>query len=118
MPYQISSLKLCKPVAGTRYLFDANVWLMILDTNFSTRHSPPYENFFNDVYSKKDGIDVSIVMPSLLLSEVLNRLMNDIYYCEFLRSNPIPAGMKKHEHHKHVYRCSEQYAQDLAAATS
>jgi predicted nucleic acid-binding protein len=118
MSFRIEDIKKHKVVEGGKYLFDANIWLAILDTNFSKSYMPPYEALFEDIITHKTVKSAKVVMPSLLLSEILNRYMNDIFYKEFCKLNPVSTGMTKHEHYKHVYRTSPVYSQDLAMACS
>lgn len=118
MSFLIEDVNQYKPVEGGRYLFDANIWLRILDPNFSAHYMPPYEALFTDIVSHKTAKSSKVVVPSLLLSEVLNRYMNDIFYYEFCRKNPVPKGMGKREHYKKVYRASTDYSRDLAMASS
>jgi predicted nucleic acid-binding protein len=116
MPFLITDVRKVSPAPGARYLFDANVWLSVLDLNFQTKFSPPYEDFFDSVYGSMLDPKPKIVLPSLLLSEILNRLVNDIYYKEYCLANPKPETMTKHKHFKDFYRVSKEYEQDFAMA--
>jgi hypothetical protein len=100
---------------GTKYLFDANVWLAVLDVNFSGTYTPPYVDLFNKIISKKTVKTASIVVPSLLLAEILNRYIHDIYYTEFTLRHPMN-GVSKREHYKKVYRKHPDYLRDLEMA--
>jgi predicted nucleic acid-binding protein len=114
MPYQISDIRSYKPKPADKFLFDANVWLAILDSNFQSRFSPDYENFFNKIIVNNLNPKATIVMPSLLLSEVLNRYMHDIFYKEFLNRNPLAPGQSAYT--KHDYRDNPQYQIDFGMA--
>ena len=116
MAFLIEDINKYEAVEGGKYLFDANIWLAILDTNFSNYYMRPYEALFEDIVTQKTIRTARVVMPSLLLSEVLNRYMHDIFYKEFCRKNPPSAGMVKHQHYKQVYRPSTEYGKDLAMA--
>ena len=116
MGFFITDIKTASPQPGQLYLFDANVWLAVLDSNFTTPFSQYYTDFFDKVLSNELQPKCSVVMPSLLLSEVLNRLMNDIYYREFCLKNPKPDDVAKHTHYKKAYRSSADYSIDLASA--
>ncbi|HEV2478083.1 MAG TPA: hypothetical protein VGS79_00405 [Puia sp.] len=118
MSFLIEDIRRHKAVEGGKYLFDANIWLAILDANFSKSYMPPYEALFEDVITHKTVRSAKVVMPSLLLSEILNRYMNDIFYLEFCKRNPNTAGTPKHQHYKRTYRPSPDYARDLDAACS
>lgn len=115
MPYLIKDIRGAKPLNGYRYLFDANVWLAVLDPSYSNRDYVPYVSFFNSIIGNSVVKDAVIVVPGLLLSELLNRLINDIYYKEYCVTNtPLPTE-KKHKHFK-TYRRSDQYKTDFALA--
>lgn len=116
MSLTIEDVKKYRPVEGGKYLFDANIWLAILDLNFSKPYMAAYEDLFDDIITQRSARGTKVVIPSLLLSEVLNRYMNDIFYKEFCYKNPISAGMQKHEHYKHVYRVHADYSHDLSVA--
>lgn len=117
MPYLIQDIKIATPESGYKYLFDANVWLAVLDHTYSNKSYTPYINFFNKIITNSVVKDASIVVPALLLSELLNRLINDIYYKEYIVSNtPLPTE-NKHSHFK-KYRCSDQYKIDIELACS
>jgi len=116
MSFVIEDVKKYRPVANGMYLFDANIWLAILDPTFSKPYMSAYEDLFDDIITQKSAKATKVVIPSLLLSEVLNRYMNDIFYKEFCLRNPISAGMSKHEHYKHVYRAHVDYSRDLSMA--
>jgi predicted nucleic acid-binding protein len=116
MAFIISDIRVAKPQSGHRYLFDTNIWLALLDVNFYRHEYKPYVNFFNSIINNTVVKDAYIVIPSLLLSELLNRLINDIYYEEFIISNtPLP-NQSKREHFKKVYRPNPQYGIDIENA--
>lgn len=117
MPYLIEDIKIAKPQSGHRYLFDANVWLAVLEPIYSSKPFRPYVNFFNSIINETVVKDAVIVVPGLLLSELLNRLINDIHYKEYCLSDvPLPHE-NKHAHFK-KYRRSKQYKVDIEIACS
>jgi predicted nucleic acid-binding protein len=115
MPYLIQDIKKSKPIAGGKYLFDANIWIYVLDSNFSKPFVKSYIDFFNAIIENKLSPKATVVLPSLLISEILNRRINDIYYNEFCISNP-RGEMAKPQHYKTVYRISDNYKLDLEMA--
>lgn len=118
MAFLIEDVRKESPAPGCKYLFDANVWLAVLDINFSEHFLTPYVDFFNSVYESRLSPKATIVMPSILLSEVFNRLMNDIFYKNFLISHPKSDDQTKASHYKKVYRRAPEYAKDISIAAA
>lgn len=116
MAFLIEDIRTTSPKPGQLYLFDANVWLAVLDINFTSTFSQYYTNFFEEVLKNNLQPKASIVIPSLLLSEIMNRLMNDIYYKEFCLKNPKPESISKATHYKKTYRTSKEYQYDFSSA--
>lgn len=118
MAFFISDINNAKPENGFRYLFDTNIWLAVLEPSYYRWDYKPYISFFNNIINSTNGNTAKIAMPCLLLSEVLNRLMNDIYYEEFKkRRNNFPQPNQKiSSHKKNEYRSSADYATDLESA--
>lgn len=111
MAWFIKDIRNEKPQSGFRYLFDANIWLAVLDTTFSHKKVQPYINFFNSIINETEVNDASIAVPATLLSEVINRMLKDVFYKEFCQTNtPLPT---ERNHFKNVYRKNPQYKIDL-----
>ena len=113
MAYIVNDIKIAKAQSGFRYLFDANIWLAVLDSTFYTYQYQPYIKLFNSIINENDVRDASIVIPSLLLSEIINKIINRIYYEEFKLNHPLFPNQSKHDHFKNSYRVSQQYSNDL-----
>lgn len=116
MPYLIRDIRSTDPVNGYRYLFDCNTWLAVLEDSYNSKTYQPYINFFNSIITEKNGAKAEIVLPGLLLSEILNRLIHDIYFEEFVKSNPTRVSGNKRKDFKDVYRNDPQYAIDIENA--
>ncbi len=116
MSYLISDINRMKPQSGFIYLFDANIWLAILDITFSRRELVPHIKFFNSIISEDIVKDAFIGVPSVLLSEVINRMVKDIHYKEFcIKNTPSPSHRN---HFKDIYRKSTDYKTDIEAVCS
>ena len=118
MSFLISDIRKAKAESRFRYLFDANIWLAVLDDTFYKPEYKPYTDFFNSIINNTHVSDAKIAMPCLLLSEILNRLISDIYYPEFqtYRNNYPQDGQSKSSHIKNKYRVHPDYAIDLENA--
>ncbi len=111
MAWYIKDIRNEKPQSGFRYLFDANIWLAVLDTTFSHKTLQPYINFFNSIINETEVRDASIAVPATLLSEVINRMLRDVFYKEFCQTNtPMPG---ERNHFKNTYRKNPHYKIDL-----
>jgi predicted nucleic acid-binding protein len=116
MPYYIFDINKEIPQSGYRYLFDANIWLVVLDNVFWRKEFKPYTSFFNSIINKTHVDDATLAVPCLLLSEILRKLLWDIYFTEFISRNP--QYTKDKNTYKKTYRPSADYVADLGAVTA
>lgn len=111
MAFLITDVQNENPQSGISYLFDANIWLAILDENFKKSFYSNSISFFNKIINNSIVNDAKIAIPSMLLSEVINRLLKDVYVKEFLAEQ---SDLDKTNNiYKNVYRKSDQYKEDL-----
>ncbi|MEB0279895.1 PIN domain-containing protein [Mucilaginibacter sp. 10B2] len=101
-----------KPISGGVYLFDTNVWLVILDGYYQKNYNKAYLDFFktliNNVFSKNP----EILMPSLLISEIVNRLIRDVYFKDFKIKNFHLPEIESSKAFKDIYRKDKQFNTD------
>jgi predicted nucleic acid-binding protein len=113
MAYLISDIRQKQPELNKIYLFDTNVWLAVLEDFFFDTRYKPYTDFFNKLISQTIGNAPKIALPAVLISEILNRVLRDIYYPSYIDSFEDPTitdmtlSFKK-------YRNTDQYEKDLA----
>jgi hypothetical protein len=110
MAFLITDVQKENPQSGISYLFDANIWLAILDPTFKKSFYSDCTSFFNKIINNSVVTDAKIAIPTMLLSEIINRLLKDVFYRDFLLFNPVDFNSK---HYKNVYRKHEQYKIDL-----
>ena len=109
MEYNIQNLHHYNPKDGTKYFIDANVWIFVLVPllNKSNKHIK-YRELFERI---KENTKVRIVANSLILSEVVNRIIRDIHYNKFItkqkRINPEFEVTK--DTYKLLFRPSEEF---------
>lgn len=86
MSYQISHLDL-RSVENRTYFFDANIWLLILGikTNPSAQEVK-YMQFFADVFASAKKGQARIVLPALLVSEIVNRMILNVEMPKFAKA--------------------------------
>jgi len=110
MAYLINSLRLASPKPATKYFFDANIWLRIVNPKLTPKASDiAYVDFFQSV--AKYNQNTKIVVTSLLISEVINRFLRSSSLPRYARANGAPAQLDD-SYYKSVYRQSAQFKID------
>ncbi|PZR24444.1 MAG: hypothetical protein DI539_00260 [Flavobacterium psychrophilum] len=115
MSYHISSAKFYKLEKGAKYFLDANIWIFIL----SPPNKPPhrikqYLSLFDEILQDDS---IKIVVPTLLISEVINRILKMVHYPDFLRKNGTSKADINQEYYKDVFRPSQAYKDSYAVLT-
>ena len=113
MAYFIYDIRTAKPQSGFCYLVDTNIWLAVLEPTFNKSEYKSYLNFFNNIISNTVVQDAVIGIPCLLIAEILRRIINDIYYEEFILTHTPYPHESKRQHFKRVYRPSSEYTRDV-----
>ena len=90
MPFQISQVQFHSVKAGNQYLLDSNIWIQILSPkNVVSYKNKQYNSLFQKIIKNNE---VKIILPALLISEVLNRLLREVHMNKFARKNGYPNG--------------------------
>lgn len=106
MSYFIEDLKKHELNPGVEYLLDSNIWIKILaPRNKPSQQDEDYIAFFERLIETKG---CSIVVPALIFSEVVNRLLRDIHLPKFKREKQIQGELPK-DFFKNVFRASSEY---------
>ncbi|MBD1259811.1 PIN domain-containing protein [Maribacter polysiphoniae] len=91
------------------YFLDANIWLKVLaPKNSPSFKDKAYLEFFEKIIN---NTKVRIVLPALVVSEVINRIIREVYYQKHIskiqKNQPgfSPDGF----YYKNVYRSSSDY---------
>lgn len=105
MSYSIENLEDHVADPDRTYLIDANIWLKILSPkNKPSSTDSKYVDFFHNIIETKG---INIVVPSLIFSEVVNRILRDVHMRKFLKSkgvtNPPP------NFYKDYFRPSQEF---------
>ena len=83
MSYNIISLNQYNIEENTEYFLDANIWLIILQPKISLSHNEiKYIAFFEKIIA---NTKCKIVLSSLVLSEVINRILRDVHMEKYIR---------------------------------
>lgn len=107
MAYKIESVFNHKIVSGNYYFLDANIWINILTAPQTPSYRiKSYLDFFEKLLITKD---VKIVMPMLLISEVVNRVIRDVNYHSFLKKNGLNYSNVDRTYFKEKFRPSQDY---------
>jgi len=115
MAFDYYDIKTVKPLNDEAFVFDANVWIFYHDQTNSPHYARPYNRFLNELL--KQPADPIVILPASVLSEVMNRLLKDVYYPKFLQSATGKQELAKtkaspDEYFKKLYRPHLQYKRD------
>lgn len=117
MAYIAFAIRTYQPVAGRKYLFDANAWIYILEadlelTNNSGRKGIDYADLLQRI-KQAGSPKPKVVLPALVLSEVVNRLLRSYYFPLFIQNHKtlLTPGSDA-QNYKLVYRPHEQFKTD------
>lgn len=116
MPYNITSAKFYKLEAGGKYFLDANIWINVL----SPPNNPSYKTQqYYKVFDKILNDDTTkIIVPTLLVSEVINRILKMVYFPEFLRKNGTNKKDINQEYYKDIFRPSDYFIESYEVLTN
>lgn len=118
MPYDISPVGDHQPLPGRRYLFDANIWIYTLEADQADKPTPQssvYENFIERL--RRAAGSPKIVLPAVVLSEAINRMLRNTYYPLFIKEHPTLAYRSDNDgyNYKHIYRQHDQFRIDYGS---
>lgn len=91
-------------------MFDSNIWLAILEGHYHENYFNAYIRFFDRIVDHNNGARIAV--PALMLSEIINRILRDIYFQEFIAQNGLDPKTAKF---KRDYRHTPDYARDFEA---
>jgi len=88
------------------YLLDSNIWIKVLaPRNKQTPKDKIYISFFESFIKTKG---VKIIVPALVISEVMNRLIREVHMNKFIKNKRIIRPVKN-DFYKNVFRPSLEY---------
>ncbi|HWK03777.1 MAG TPA: hypothetical protein VNS58_09100 [Puia sp.] len=86
MAYQISRLDL-RSIDSRAYLFDTNIWLLVLGIQTDPKGSDlKYMQFFEEVFNAAKQGKATILLPALMVGEIVNRYILNVEMVKFARS--------------------------------
>lgn len=114
MAYKISNLRNQQPVSGRKYFFDAHVWIWYFNYTSLEPKQMKYVKFLETILDSDLEKPPKVVVTSLLISEVINRLIRTFDYQAFIKETGDTAAYKTtdSEYYKQVYRKSQAYRLD------
>jgi len=92
-----------------KYFLDANIWLKVLaPKNHLSYKDKGYLSFFEKLVN---NTKVRIIVPALVVSEVINRIIREVYYQKHLRAEAkkTPGFIAPDGYYKNVFRNSLDY---------
>ncbi len=109
MAYSYSKANFYSVKDNTKYFLDANIWLKILQPKLdSSTKDLEYRKLFEKI---AENTKCKIVLPALILSEVINRILRDVHMGKFVskikKSNP--SFSPDNHFYKSVFRTSPEF---------
>lgn len=82
MSFSYSKLDYSIATDGSNYFLDANIWLKILNPKIKSSYKDKaYRSFFDSIINNSK---TKIVVPSLVLSEVINRILREVHMGKYI----------------------------------
>lgn len=109
MAYNFSKVDFYSIKDGTNYFLDANIWLKILVPKVNaTYKEKQYISLFEKIIANSK---CKIVVPALVLSEVINRILRDVHMGKFINKikKNNPSFTPDRDFYKTVFRPSEEF---------
>lgn len=113
MPYYIQDIRTVQPEPKKVYLFDTNIWLAVLESYYKNPQYAPYIKFFGQISNLNNGSRIAVV--GILLSEIINRVIRDIYLREYCQKFSFDY---KTIDFKRDYKSSSSYNTDMISIFS
>lgn len=89
-----------------KFLLDSNIWIKVIaPSNKPSKKDEAYQDFFYKLIEFKGK---NIVLPALIVSEVMNRLLRDVYMQKFKKNKGVQ-GMQDSRFYKEYFRPSSEY---------
>ncbi|WP_041257823.1 type II toxin-antitoxin system VapC family toxin [Fibrella aestuarina] len=117
MPFSALPIKNHNPFPGRKYLFDANAWIFVLEADLELKQSTTSKaDLYIDLLGKINQAGSpkpKVVLPAIVLSEVVNRLLRSYYFPLFVEQHKtlITSGSDS-QNYKQVYRPHHQFRID------
>lgn len=89
-----------------KLLLDSNIWIKVIAPSIKpSNKDKAYQDFFYKLIECKGK---NIVLPALVVSEVMNRLLRDVYMQKFKKNKGVQ-GMQDSSFYKEHFRPSTEY---------
>lgn len=108
MAYTISKVTYHTVKDGNKYFLDSNIWIEILTSRNSEQPKhKKYRELFQKIISNPKA---RIVLPALMVSEVINRILREVYMSKYARKNGFTKGQTiPANYYKDVFRASQDF---------
>lgn len=109
MAFDYTQIESKKAAADTNFFLDANIWMLILappiKPSFKQR---AYRKFFESILEEPKA---KIVLPSLVLSEVINRLLREVHMGKYIlkQKKADQKFSQGSDYYKSVFRKTEEF---------
>lgn len=115
MAYKVESASGHTLEPGEKLFLDANIWINILSPPVVTPYKvKQYFILFEKILARND---VKIMVPLMLMSEVINRIIKDVYFYTFAEKNGLSKDKIPGDYYKKVFRPSPEYINSFKELT-
>lgn len=110
MRFNIKDISSCSPRPNKNYLFDTNVWMIILGKNIYKGNQEKYVTFFEKFKNSIPKPPPRIILLSLILSEIINSCLG-IARIKYADREGIPKEKQKEffKNKRSGYRTTDDY---------
>jgi predicted nucleic acid-binding protein len=114
MAYQIRELTRNTSVSSQTYFIDANVWIYYLQSVSQLKHHEKiYTTFLDDIITSSLDPQPMVLMPTILLSEIINTYLRKIAMKEFISLNGITSYLDFKNDYRPTSHFKTSYSQIL-----
>ena len=109
MAYNFSKAAYYSIKQDTNYFLDANIWLKILQPKVNSSYKDTqYRKLFEKIIA---NTKCKIVVPALVLSEVINRILREVHLGKYIRNikKTNPTFVADKNFYKNVFRPSQEF---------
>jgi len=114
LAYNITELTRTTAVRSQAYFFDANVWIYYMQNIYALNSLEQlYVDFFDEVINSRIDPNPTILMPTILLSEIVNTYLRQVAMKDYIQANGINTSIDYKRDYRPTTHFQHAYAQVL-----
>ena len=115
MAYKVESATGHALKPGDKLFLDANIWINILSPRVVTPYKiKQYITLFEKILARDD---VKIIVPMMLIYELINLIIKDVYFYTFTEKNGLKRDEIPSDYYKKAFRPSQEYINSFKELT-